>query len=59
MEQIYKRNIPSRSANQLTEIQCNIFANSNAVSSASGDFARLTKEVKKLLGIAKQKTLYC
>ena len=59
MEQIYKRAIPSRQKDRLTDVQCGVLANSNAISVASGDFARLTKEVKKFLGLAKQKALYC
>lgn len=55
MEQIYKRAIPSRQKDRLTDVQCGVLANSNAISTASGDFARLTKEVKKFLGLAKQK----
>lgn len=55
MEHIYKRIIPSRQKNRLTDVQRGVLANSNA----SGDFARLTKEVKKFLGLAKQKALYC
>lgn len=51
MEQIYKRAIPSRQKDRLTDVQCGVLA--------SGDFARLTKEVKKFLGLAKQKALYC
>lgn len=43
----------------LQTVQCGVLANSNAISTASGDFARLTKEVKKFLGLAKQKALYC
>lgn len=59
MEQIYKRAIPSRQKDRLTDVQCGVLANSNAINVASGDFARLTKEVKKFLGLAKQKALYC
>ncbi|MCT7768229.1 MAG: hypothetical protein N4R36_02515 [Lactobacillus crispatus] len=59
MEQIYKRIFSSGQKNQLTDVQCGVLANSNAISTASGDFARLTKEVKKFLGLAKQKALYC
>lgn len=49
MEQIYKRAIPSRQKDRLTDVQCGVLANSNAISTASGDFARLTKEVKSFL----------
>ncbi|MBG0732676.1 MAG: hypothetical protein N4R11_04900 [Lactobacillus crispatus] len=49
MEQIYKRIFSSGQKNQLTDVQCGVLANSNAISVASGDFARLTKEVKKFL----------
>lgn len=59
MEHIYKRAIPSRQKDRLTDVQCGVLANSNAISTASWDFARLTKEVKKFLGLAKQKALYC
>lgn len=57
MEQIYKRAIPSRQKDRLTDVQCGVLANSNAISTASGDFARLTKEVKKFLGLAKSPLL--
>lgn len=59
MESIYKHTISSRQKNRLTDVQRGVLANSNAISTASGDFARLTKEVKKFLGLAKQKALYC
>ena len=55
MESIYKRTFSSGQKNQLTDFQRSVLANSNAISTASGDFARLTKEVKKFLGLAKQK----
>ena len=59
MESIYKHTISSRQKNRLTDVQRGVLANSNAISTASGDFARLTREVKKFLGLAKQKALYC
>lgn len=59
MESTYKRTFSSGQKNQLTDFQRNVLANSNAISVASGDFTRLTKEVKKFLGLAKQKALYC
>ena len=59
MEQIDKSVVSGGQALQLRANQYSVLANSNAISTASGDFARLTKEVKKFLGLAKQKALYC
>ncbi len=59
MEQNNQQIVSGGSALQLRPDQYSVLANSNAISTASGDFARLTKEVKKFLGLAKQKALYC
>ncbi|WP_180936742.1 hypothetical protein [Lactobacillus amylovorus] len=53
MEQIFKRIIPSRQADKLSNVQQNCFANSNCLHVASGSFAELSSNVKRILGIKK------
>lgn len=51
MEQIFKRIIPSREADQLSNVQQNCLANSNCLHVASGSFAELPAYIKSFLGI--------
>ena len=53
MEQIFKRIIPSRQADKLSNVQQNCLANSNCLHVASGSFAGLSSNVKRILGIKK------
>lgn len=53
MEQVIKRIIPSRQADQLSDIQQNCLANSNCLHVASGSFAELPAYIKSFLGIKK------
>ena len=53
MEQILKRIIPSRQADQLSRVQQNCLANSNGIHIASGNFAELPANLKSFLGIKK------
>lgn len=54
MEQVYKRNIPSRSADKPSWHKLILMAHSNAISGVGGSsFAVMPVEVKKILGIKK------
>lgn len=53
MEQVFKRLIPSRQADKLSNVQQNCLANSNCVHVASGSFAELPANLKRILGIKK------
>ena len=53
MEQVFKRLIPSRQADKLSNVQQNCLANSNGIHTVSGSFAELPSSVKRLLGIKK------
>lgn len=53
MEQVFKRLIPSRQADKLSNVQQNCLANSNCLHVASGSFAELPSNVKSILGIKK------
>ena len=55
MEQTYKRTIPSRQADRLKDYQLNCLVNSNAIYSITGSFARLSADVKRLLGLSTKK----
>ena len=57
MEQTYKRTIPSRQADKPSAFQQNCLANSNAIYSTAGSFARLSADVKRLLGLSTKKAL--
>lgn len=59
MEQIYKRTIPSRQTDQLTEHQRRVLAHSNAISTTTGKLSELSKDERKQLGLGKQKALDC
>ena len=54
MEQIFKRTLPSRQADKPSAVQQNCLANSNAIYSTAGSFARLSADVKRLLGLSTQ-----
>ena len=53
MEQILKQVFHGRQADQLSNVQQNLFANSNCLHVASGSFAELSSNVKRILGIKK------
>ena len=54
MEQIYKRNIPSRSADKPSPNELILMAHSNAISGLGGSsFAVMPVELKRILGIKK------
>lgn len=53
MEQIFKQFISRRQANYLSNVQQNCLANSNCLHVASGSFAELSSNVKRILGIKK------
>lgn len=53
MEQILKQVFHGRQADQLSNVQQNLFANSNCVHIATGSFAELSSNVKRILGIEK------
>ena len=53
MEQVFKRLIPRRQADKLSNVQQNCLANSNCVHVASGSFAELPANLKRILGIKK------
>ncbi|OXC23162.1 hypothetical protein AYP92_10390 [Lactobacillus crispatus] len=59
MEQNNQPIVSSGSALQLRPNQYSVLANSNAISTTHGCFSELTKDIKKALGLAKQKALYC
>lgn len=53
MEQILKQVFHGRQADQLSNVQQNLFANSNCVHIATGSFAELPSSIKSFLGIKK------
>lgn len=53
MEQTFKHFISRRQAHYLSNVQQNLFANSNCLHVASGSFAELSSDIKRLLGIKK------
>lgn len=53
MEQILKQIFYDRQTDRLSNVQQNLFANSNCVHVASGSFAELSSNVKRILGIKK------
>ena len=53
MEQILKQVFHGRQADQLSNVQQNCLANSNCLHVASGSFAELSSNVKRILGIKK------
>ena len=53
MEQIFKHFVSRRQAHFLSDVQQNCFANSNCVHVASGSFAELSSNIKRILGIKK------
>lgn len=53
MEQIFKHFVSRRQADQLSNVQQNLFANSNCLHTAGGSFAELSSDIKRILGIKK------
>ncbi len=53
MEQIIKQVFHDRQTNRLSNVQQNCLANSNCLHVASGSFAELSSNVKRILGIKK------
>ena len=53
MEQILKQVFHGRQADRLSNVQQNLFANSNCVHIATGSFAELPSSIKSFLGIKK------
>ncbi len=53
MEQILKQVFHDRQTNRLSNVQQNLFANSNCLHTAGGSFAELSSNVKRILGIKK------
>lgn len=53
MEQIFKHFVSRRQAHFLSAVQQNCLANSNCVHVASGSFAELPANLKRILGIKK------
>lgn len=53
MEQILKQVFHDRQTNRLSNVQQNCLANSNCLHVASGSFAELSSNVKRILGIKK------
>lgn len=53
MEQIFKHFVSRRQAHYLSNVQQNCLANSNCVHVASGSFAELPANLKRILGIKK------
>lgn len=53
MEQIIKQVFHGRQTDQLSNVQQNCLANSNCLHVASGSFAELSSNVKRILGIKK------
>lgn len=53
MEQILKQVFHDRQADKLSNVQQNCLANSNCLHVASGSFAELSSNVKRILGIKK------
>lgn len=53
MEQIFKRFVSRRQTHYLSNVQQNCLANSNCLHVASGSFAELSSNVKRILGIKK------
>lgn len=59
MERNNQQIVSGGSALQLRPDQYSVLANSNAISTTHGCFSELTKEIKRALGLTKQKALYC
>lgn len=53
MEQIFEQVFHNRQTDRLSNVQQNLFANSNCVDIATGSFAELSSNVKSILGIKK------
>ncbi len=53
MEQIIKQVFHDRQTNRLSNVQQNLFANSNCLHTAGGSFAELPSSIKSFLGIKK------
>lgn len=53
MEQIFEQVFHNRQTDRLSNVQQNLFANSNCLHTAGGSFAELSSNVKRILGIKK------
>lgn len=53
MEQILEQVFHGRQTNRLSNVQQNLFANSNCLHTAGGSFAELPSSIKSFLGIKK------
>lgn len=53
MEQILKQVFHDRQTNRLSNVQQNLFANSNCLHTAGGSFAELPSIIQSFLGIKK------
>lgn len=56
MEQILEQVFHGRQTNRLSNVQQNLFANSNCLHTAGGSFAELSSDIKSILGIKKPST---
>lgn len=53
MEQILEQVFHGRQTDRLSNVQQNLFANSNCLHTAGGSFAELPASLKRILGIKK------